>query len=238
MMLLKITKAMCLILKRNAFWTIVAGLLVPGLWFLFLLSASGDVINGSFRLMCERLRYMFWSLLKVQIYSDPQQLNWADLNRLTWCVITWVEVFDVSNQFWYFASCRAVANYLQVLFEKESDQSKKVVSLDNLLVGKTRKEASRMFFETLVREISYYLIRINILCVSLSEASFQNNCPFPFQILLWIQSLQASCEVFSSNKCYFTELIWEKGLVDLAISEKGGLYYQIVVLPIPFYEIV
>ena len=41
------------------------------------------------------------------------------------------------------------------MFEKESDQAKKVVSLENLLIGKTRKEASRMFFETLVREISY-----------------------------------------------------------------------------------
>ncbi|CAO2837469.1 unnamed protein product [Amaranthus hypochondriacus] len=52
---------------------------------------------------------------------------------------------------------RAVANYLQVLFEKESDQSKKVVSLDNLLVGKTRKEASRMFFETLVLKTKDYI---------------------------------------------------------------------------------
>uniref|UniRef100_A0A803KMK7 Sister chromatid cohesion 1 protein 4-like n=1 Tax=Chenopodium quinoa TaxID=63459 RepID=A0A803KMK7_CHEQI len=66
---------------------------------------------------------------------------------------------------------RAVANYLQVLFEKESDQAKKAISLDSLLVGKTRKEASRMFFETLVlktkdyvqaeQETAFYDIKIN-----------------------------------------------------------------------------
>ena len=84
--------------------------------------------------------HLGWSLLKVQINSDPQQLE---------------SKFLMSDQFWYFPSCRAVANYLQLMFEKESDQAKKVVSLENLLIGKTRKEASRMFFETLVREISY-----------------------------------------------------------------------------------
>ncbi|KAH9612742.1 hypothetical protein KSS87_022704, partial [Heliosperma pusillum] len=45
---------------------------------------------------------------------------------------------------------RAVANYLQVLFEKETQHAKMVIPLESLLVGKTRKEASRMFFETLV----------------------------------------------------------------------------------------
>lgn len=55
------------------------------------------------------------------------------------------------------ARTRAVANYLQVLFEKDSDQAKKVISLDSLLVGKTRKEASRMFFETLVLKTKDYI---------------------------------------------------------------------------------
>ncbi|KAJ0016960.1 hypothetical protein Pint_11689 [Pistacia integerrima] len=45
---------------------------------------------------------------------------------------------------------RAVAKYLQTLFENEPVQGRKVLALDNLLAGKTRKEASRMFFETLV----------------------------------------------------------------------------------------
>ncbi|XP_021630523.1 sister chromatid cohesion 1 protein 4 isoform X3 [Manihot esculenta] len=44
---------------------------------------------------------------------------------------------------------RAVAKYLQTLFDKKAGHGK-VLSMDNLLAGKTRKEASRMFFETLV----------------------------------------------------------------------------------------
>ncbi|KAL2941447.1 Sister chromatid cohesion 1 protein 4 [Bienertia sinuspersici] len=55
------------------------------------------------------------------------------------------------------ARTRAVANYLQALFEKESDEMKKVISLDSLLVGKSRKEASRMFFETLVLKTKDYV---------------------------------------------------------------------------------
>ncbi|GFS43043.1 sister chromatid cohesion 1 protein 4 [Actinidia rufa] len=42
---------------------------------------------------------------------------------------------------------RAVAKYLKVLFDKEAEHGRKVLPMDNLLVGKTRKEASRMFFE-------------------------------------------------------------------------------------------
>jgi cohesin complex subunit SCC1 len=45
---------------------------------------------------------------------------------------------------------RAVSKYLQTLFEKEAVHGRKVLAMDNLLAGKTRKEASRMFFETLV----------------------------------------------------------------------------------------
>ncbi|XP_038890977.1 sister chromatid cohesion 1 protein 4 isoform X2 [Benincasa hispida] len=44
---------------------------------------------------------------------------------------------------------RAVARYLQNLFDRDSVQGRKVLHMDNLLVNKTRKEASRMFFETL-----------------------------------------------------------------------------------------
>lgn len=63
----------------------------------------------------------------------------------------WLPVWMINSVIFHFV--RAVANYLQVLFEKESDQPKKVISLESLLVGKTRKEASRMFFETLVCRI-------------------------------------------------------------------------------------
>ncbi|KAJ6718168.1 hypothetical protein OIU79_006150 [Salix purpurea] len=45
---------------------------------------------------------------------------------------------------------RAVAKYLQTIFDNEGGNARKVISVDNLLAGKTRKEASRMFFETLV----------------------------------------------------------------------------------------
>ncbi|XP_028120714.1 sister chromatid cohesion 1 protein 4 isoform X1 [Camellia sinensis] len=52
---------------------------------------------------------------------------------------------------------RAVAKYLQVLFDKEAEHGRKVLSMDNLLVGKTRKEASRMFFEALVLKTRDYI---------------------------------------------------------------------------------
>nr|GMC54056.1 sister chromatid cohesion 1 protein 4 isoform X1 [Ipomoea batatas] len=46
---------------------------------------------------------------------------------------------------------RAVAKYLQTVFTKETEYGRKApLSIDSLLVGKTRKEASRMFFEALV----------------------------------------------------------------------------------------
>lgn len=52
---------------------------------------------------------------------------------------------------------RAVAKYLQTLFDKEAERGKKVIPMDNLLSGKTRKEASRMFFETLVLKTRDYV---------------------------------------------------------------------------------
>lgn len=50
--------------------------------------------------------------------------------------------------------CRGVARYLQNMFAKESARGRKSVAIDQLVAGKTRKEASRMFFETLVCESS------------------------------------------------------------------------------------
>lgn len=55
------------------------------------------------------------------------------------------------------ARTRAVANYLQVLFEKQGQHGKKDISLESLLAGKSRKEASRMFFETLVLKTKDYI---------------------------------------------------------------------------------
>ncbi|XP_017977177.1 PREDICTED: sister chromatid cohesion 1 protein 4 [Theobroma cacao] len=52
---------------------------------------------------------------------------------------------------------RAVAKYLQNLFEDEAIHGRKVLSMDSLLDRKTRKEASRMFFETLVLKTRDYI---------------------------------------------------------------------------------
>ncbi|XP_043805887.1 sister chromatid cohesion 1 protein 4 isoform X3 [Manihot esculenta] len=52
---------------------------------------------------------------------------------------------------------RAVAKYLQTLFDKEAGHGRKVLPMDSLLAGKTRKEASRMFFETLVLKTRDYV---------------------------------------------------------------------------------
>ncbi|KAG8078749.1 hypothetical protein GUJ93_ZPchr0007g4262 [Zizania palustris] len=45
---------------------------------------------------------------------------------------------------------KGVARYLKTLFDEESGLGRKSVAIDRMLSGKTRKEASRMFFETLV----------------------------------------------------------------------------------------
>lgn len=52
---------------------------------------------------------------------------------------------------------RAVAKYLQTLFDREAEKGETVLPMDNLLIGKTRKEASRMFFETLVLKTRDYV---------------------------------------------------------------------------------
>ncbi|KAI3975892.1 hypothetical protein MKX01_011786 [Papaver californicum] len=54
---------------------------------------------------------------------------------------------------------RSVAKYLQTIFDKElaNGEVRKVIPVDNLLSGKSRKEASRMFFETLVLKTRDYI---------------------------------------------------------------------------------
>ncbi|KAF9612808.1 hypothetical protein IFM89_004218 [Coptis chinensis] len=58
------------------------------------------------------------------------------------------EVGILDNSGWS-SRTTGVAKYLQTLFDTESGHGRKVLSMDNLLSGKTRMEASRMFFETL-----------------------------------------------------------------------------------------
>ncbi|XP_074343562.1 sister chromatid cohesion 1 protein 4-like [Apium graveolens] len=62
----------------------------------------------------------------------------------------------VDNTGWS-SRTRAVAKYLQTLFDKEAECKRNVLPIDNLLVGKSRKEASRMFFETLVLKTKDYI---------------------------------------------------------------------------------
>ncbi|KAL6504020.1 hypothetical protein OROGR_025943 [Orobanche gracilis] len=52
---------------------------------------------------------------------------------------------------------RAVSRYLQTLFVKEVEFGRESLSMDNLLIGKSRKEASRMFFEALVLKTRDYI---------------------------------------------------------------------------------
>lgn len=58
------------------------------------------------------------------------------------------------HEFLYPFTRRAVAKYLQIMFDKEAERNQNVLPIDNLLVGKSRKEASRMFFETLVSHVT------------------------------------------------------------------------------------
>ncbi|KAK1313577.1 Sister chromatid cohesion 1 protein 3 [Acorus calamus] len=52
---------------------------------------------------------------------------------------------------------RNVARYLKTLFDSEAKRERKVIPMERLLAGKTRKEASRMFFETLVLKTRDYI---------------------------------------------------------------------------------
>ncbi|KAL6586860.1 hypothetical protein OROMI_001848 [Orobanche minor] len=52
---------------------------------------------------------------------------------------------------------RAVSKYLHTAFAKEAECGRKFLSMDDILNGKSRKEASRMFFETLVLKTRDYI---------------------------------------------------------------------------------
>ncbi|CAN4114935.1 unnamed protein product [Withania somnifera] len=67
------------------------------------------------------------------------------------------DVTRITETIGWSSRTRAVSKYLQTLFIKESERGRSSISMDSLLVGKTRKEASRMFFETLVLKTRDYL---------------------------------------------------------------------------------
>ncbi|XP_071734712.1 sister chromatid cohesion 1 protein 4-like [Rutidosis leptorrhynchoides] len=62
----------------------------------------------------------------------------------------------IDNSGWS-SRTKAVGRYLQIMFDKEAERGKNMLSVNNLLNGKTRKEASRMFFETLVLKTKDYI---------------------------------------------------------------------------------
>ncbi|KAJ0771402.1 putative rad21/Rec8-like protein [Helianthus annuus] len=68
-----------------------------------------------------------------------------------------VEATRVINNSGWSSRTKAVARYLQVMFDKEGERGRNMIAVNNLLVGKTRKEASRMFFETLVLKTKDYI---------------------------------------------------------------------------------
>nr|XP_043631652.1 sister chromatid cohesion 1 protein 4 [Erigeron canadensis] len=68
-----------------------------------------------------------------------------------------VETTRVIDNTGWSSRTKAVAKYLQIMFDKEGERGRNMVCVNNLLVGKTRKEASRMFFETLVLKTKDYI---------------------------------------------------------------------------------
>ncbi|CAL4959981.1 unnamed protein product [Urochloa decumbens] len=66
------------------------------------------------------------------------------------------EFQSLDNSGWS-SRTRGVARYLKTLFDEESGLGRKSVAIDHLVRGKTRKEASRMFFETLVLTTKDYI---------------------------------------------------------------------------------
>ncbi|ONK72378.1 uncharacterized protein A4U43_C04F18790 [Asparagus officinalis] len=72
------------------------------------------------------------------------------------CDVPNTEAQSLENSGWS-SRTRGVARYLKNIFDQESGRGRKSVAIDHLLAGKTRKEASRMFFETLVLKTKDYI---------------------------------------------------------------------------------
>ncbi|XP_071707838.1 sister chromatid cohesion 1 protein 4-like isoform X2 [Rutidosis leptorrhynchoides] len=68
-----------------------------------------------------------------------------------------VETTRVIDNSGWSSRTKAVTKYLQIMFDKEAERGRNMLSVNNLLIGKTRKEASRMFFETLVLKTKDYI---------------------------------------------------------------------------------
>ncbi|GJU40534.1 sister chromatid cohesion 1 protein 4 [Tanacetum coccineum] len=68
-----------------------------------------------------------------------------------------VEATRVIDNSGWSSRTKAVAKYLRIMFDKEGERGRNMIPVNNLLIGKTRKEASRMFFETLVLKTKDYI---------------------------------------------------------------------------------
>ncbi|WOL18751.1 sister chromatid cohesion 1 protein 4-like isoform X1 [Canna indica] len=66
------------------------------------------------------------------------------------------EAQSLENSGWS-SRTRAVARYLKNIFDGDYGYGRKSIAMDHLIAGKTRKEASRMFFETLVLKTKDYI---------------------------------------------------------------------------------
>ncbi|KZV37309.1 sister chromatid cohesion 1 protein 4 [Dorcoceras hygrometricum] len=67
------------------------------------------------------------------------------------------EEMRVTDNSGWSSRTRAVSKYLQMMFVKEAEFGRKSLSMDSLLIGKSRKEASRLFFEALVLKTRDYI---------------------------------------------------------------------------------
>ncbi|CAA6660281.1 unnamed protein product [Spirodela intermedia] len=67
------------------------------------------------------------------------------------------EAQSTENSGWS-SRTKGVARFLRSLFDEETGRGRTAVAVDQLLAGKTRKEASRMFFETLVLSTKDYIL--------------------------------------------------------------------------------
>ncbi|KAK7340400.1 hypothetical protein VNO77_21102 [Canavalia gladiata] len=91
------------------------------------------------------------------VTNDTEFLNFGDDETIDDDdFIPGAEGTHLENSGWS-SRTRNVAKYLQTLFDKEDLHGRQNLHLDNILAGKTRKEASRMFFETLVLKTRDYV---------------------------------------------------------------------------------
>ncbi|KAF7817728.1 XYh8X [Senna tora] len=95
---------------------------------------------------CLRHRIEILASKQIRVPAEQRQTT---KQREQKCIIETVFIDDTLTP--------AVAKYLQALFDKEDLHGRNNLPLDNIIAGKTRKEASRMFFETLVLKTKDYV---------------------------------------------------------------------------------